>query len=181
MTDWNHGVTFYKKRKLTFIEPGTVSHFPLLKNIILIVSYEVDNIHAILQIRTLRVTVKHLAHCHPAVGYAFGPDSKASPGSLPTHQLPLRSANKSQQDGTSADHQTLAFCNWFKFFHTSARNKFQKSDSPSQINAALCPFLLRGGGGLSNEMLKINPVTGVAVSLLLWELFWYLPFNFALA
>ena len=47
-----------------FFEPGTVSHFPLLKNIMLTISYEADNIHPILQMWTLRLAVKQLAHCH---------------------------------------------------------------------------------------------------------------------
>ena len=37
MIDWNHGITFYNGRKLTFMEyllrAGTISHFPFLKNI----------------------------------------------------------------------------------------------------------------------------------------------------
>lgn len=97
------------RKKLTFIDHLlcarllATSHF--LKIQYSQVSCEVDNINSTLKMRPLRLReVKQLAHSHPVLGFAFGPDSNAFARSLSEHELLLGGAEKHQQDGTFIRH-----------------------------------------------------------------------------
>lgn len=145
----------------------TVSHFPLLQNTMLTTSYEVSSINPVLLIRTLRLTVKQSAHCHPVPGSGFGPDSKAIRVSA---QTPAASWKGKQEPAgwnfcSSSDNSFLKLTT--EILSDQSQEQIPETWLPlGQINGALCPFL---PGDLSKDILKINPVTEVAVLLLLWE------------